>query len=172
MLGGSTRAKLPPPRIMTLQALPSHPHRRPSTMSLRLRSLAVLLLAVLGFLALHLSPTPAQEKKKKRAPQPEWTSPDDPKLPIDYKLQGEYLSEADKLGCQVIALGKGHFQAVVLAGGLPGAGWDKKHKALSDGKLDGETIAFTPAKGTRKYKAPKPEEFSAVSKYPPHSHRE
>jgi hypothetical protein len=136
------------------------------------RTAASALLAAAAFLALQLAPSPAQETKKKRDPQPEYTSPDDPKLPIDYKLQGEYQSDADKLGCQVIALGKGRFQAVVLPGGLPGAGWDKKHKALSDGTLDGETVKFEPAKGTRKYKARKPEEFSATSKFPPHSHKE
>ncbi len=132
---------------------------------------AASLFAALTFLALQLPQAPAQAKKK-RAPQPEYTSPDDPKLPIDYKLQGEYASAAEKLGCQVIALGKGRFQAVILAGGLPGAGWDKKHKALSDGKLDGETVTFEPAKGKRRYKAQNPDEFSATSKFPPHSHRE
>src|SRR5581483_6028937 len=136
------------------------------------RTAAAALLAAAAFLALQLAPSAAQEKKKKRAPQPEYTSPDDPKLPIDYKLQGEYLSDADKLGCQVIALGKGRFQAVVLPGGLPGAGWDGKHKALCDGKLDGETVSFEPTKGPRKYKARKPEEFSATSKFPPEGQKD
>jgi hypothetical protein len=94
-----------------------------------------------------------------------WTDPSDSTMPIDFKIQGEYL--APHMGAQVIALGNGTFQAVVLPGGLPGAGWDGKNKVLLTGKLDGETAKFEPAKGTRKYLAQKPEEFSATSKFPP-----
>jgi hypothetical protein len=94
-----------------------------------------------------------------------WTDPHDPTLPVDFKIQGEYAG--DHIGTQVIALGSGAFQAVVLPGGLPGAGWDGKNKILMAGKLDGETARFEPAKGSRKYLAQKPEEFSATSKLPP-----
>src|SRR5262249_23529621 len=72
-----------------------------------------------------------------------------------------------KLGCQVIALGGGAFQAVVYPGGLPGAGWDGKNKVLLDGRRDGGTASFKPAKGKRRYLAQKPEEVSATSKFPP-----
>src|SRR5262249_18997821 len=64
-------------------------------------------------------------------PKGVWTDPNDPSLPVDFKIQGEYAGEVPggaKLGCQVIALGNGSFQAVVLPGGLPGAGWDGKDK--------------------------------------------
>src|SRR3954469_5621244 len=94
-----------------------------------------------------------------------WTDPNDPTLPVDFKIQGEYAG--DRVGAQVIALGGGAFQAVVLPGGLPGAGWDGKNKVLMAGKLDGETARFEPAKGSRKYLGQKPEEFSATSKFPP-----
>jgi hypothetical protein len=114
---------------------------------------------------LALALTEPASGQRKKAKLPEWTNPEDPALPIDYKLQGEYAG--DRVGCQVIALGGGRFQAVVLPGGLPGDGWNGKEKVLMDGKLDGGKVAFEPAKGKRKYKAMKPEEFSATSTFPP-----
>ncbi|MFO0880278.1 MAG: DUF1080 domain-containing protein [Gemmataceae bacterium] len=123
---------------------------------------AGVVLALAGVLSLVLAGASCgQEKKRKN----EWTSPDDPTLPIDYRLQGEYVGP--KIGAQVIALGQGHFQVVVLPGGLPGAGWDGKQKSLLDGKLDGETVKLAPTTGKRRYKAQKPSEFSATSKFPP-----
>jgi len=103
-----------------------------------------------------------QEKKKEV-----WTDVKDPSLPDDFKYQGEYVDLKNKIGCQVIALGKGMFQAVVCEGGLPGAGWDGKNKSLMHGKLEGTAVAFAPADGKRKYLAQSPLEFSATSKFPP-----
>jgi hypothetical protein len=114
------------------------------------------LLAAAGLAA----PLAAQPKDKSV-----WTDPNDPTLPVDFKIQGEYAGE--HTGAQVIALGKGTFQALIFPGGLPGAGWDGKNKCLMAGKLDGEKATFEPAKGTRKYLAQKPEEFSATSRFPP-----
>jgi hypothetical protein len=108
----------------------------------------------------------AQDKNAKVV----WTDPKDPSLPADFKIQGEYTGDVaggGKLGCQVIALGHGAFQAVVLPGGLPGDGWDGKNKILMDGKLDGEKAAFKPAAGEKKYLAQAPDVFSATSKFPP-----
>lgn len=120
------------------------------------------LVAVAGLAA----PAAAQPKKETGV----WTDPNDPTLPADFKIQGEY--EGEKTGAQVIALGKGAFQAVILPGGLPGAGWDGKNKSLLDGKLDGDRATFEPAKGSRKYLAQKPAEFSATSKFPPPGQKE
>jgi len=122
------------------------------------------LLAAFGFAS------PALLAQQKDKPKEVWTDPADSTLPIDFKIQGEYA--ATNLGVQVIALGKGEFQAVVLRGGLPGAGWDGKNKSLLAGMLDGEVAKFKAADGKRKYLAQKPEEFSATSKYPPMGHEE
>lgn len=123
-------------------------------------------------LSLSLSQTQAGENKK---PKEVWTDPSDPTLPIDFKLQGEYVGTIEgggKLAGQVIALGKESFQAVLLPGGLPGAGWDGKSKILLAGKLEGESLTLTPATGKRRYLAGPPDEFSATAKFPPEGHKE
>src|SRR6476661_4290720 len=124
-----------------------------------MRMLRCLCLVAAGGLAAPLAAADPKDNKGV------WTDPHDPTLPVDFKIQGEYAG--DHVGAQVIALGKGAFQAVVLPGGLPAAGWDGKNKILMAGKLDGERATFEPAKGMRKYLAKKPEEFSATSKFPP-----
>ena len=94
-----------------------------------------------------------------------WTNPTDPTLGPDFKLQGEY--SGDKIGAQVIALGNGALQVVVLPGGLPGEGWDTKNRSIVDGAIDGDKATLSPAKGNKKYLAGSPAEFSATSKNPP-----
>jgi hypothetical protein len=113
----------------------------------------------------------ADEKK----PREVWTDPNDPTLPPDFKFQGEYAGEikgGGKVGCQVIALGKGTFQAVVLPGGLPGEGWDGKNKVLMDGKLEDDKATFKPTTGKRQYLEKDPEKFSATSKFPPEGQKD
>jgi hypothetical protein len=64
--------------------------------------------------ALVAFPAFAQEKKEV------WTDPNDPSLPKDFQIQGEYAGQSADgkgIGCQIIALGDGKFQAVILPGG-------------------------------------------------------
>lgn len=73
---------------------------------------------------------------------------DDPaKTDKDFPFQGEYVGTVgnQKHGIQVIALGKGEFQAYVFPGGLPGDGWtgEEKIAVQAKGKRDGDVVNFT-----------------------------
>jgi hypothetical protein len=109
------------------------------------------------------------DKKKTEKKKEVWTDASDPTLPADFKFQGEYVGKVDgkEVGCQVIALGNGTFQAVMCKEGLPGAGWDGKNKSLMDGKIEADSVVFLPTTGKRKYLAQSPSEFSATGKFPP-----
>ncbi len=66
----------------------------------------------------------------------------------DFKLQGEYSGtwqegdEQEKLGVQVIALGKGQFRAVAYKGGLPGEGWDGNDPDQSEARFEDGKVTF------------------------------
>jgi hypothetical protein len=67
----------------------------------------------------------------------------------DYEAQGEYVCEFErdgetrKLGVQVIALGKGEFEAVSYRGGLPGDGWQRGDERNSyKGKMADGVVMF------------------------------
>ena len=93
-----------------------------------------------------------------------------PKVDPDLAVQGEYegtVGGEARIGVQVIALGKGAFQAVFLPGGLPGAGWDEKNRILCEGKLVGGKVVLTPVGGKRKYMAGPAGEFCATTEFPP-----
>ncbi len=69
------------------------------------------------------APTDGQEKSQKGT----YTNPKN--VDEDFKFQGEFEGmvnagdDQEKYGIQVIAMGEGKFQAVLFAGGLPGAGY-------------------------------------------------
>ncbi|MEQ8791208.1 MAG: DUF1080 domain-containing protein [Pirellulaceae bacterium] len=124
------------------------------------------LACLLGLVSIHFVSLHAAEQNAEGV----WTSTDDPTLPADYAVQGEFVGQVEgggKLAAQVIALGDGAFQAVLLPGGLPGAGWDGEHKILMQGSGDGAKTVFAPAAGDRRYLGKSAEEFSATSKFPP-----
>jgi hypothetical protein len=147
-------------------------HFKEHTMrSLRTTLPASLTLALgLALVSAHADRALGQEKKETKS-KVVWTDPKDPTIPRpDFLLQGEFAGEikgGEKLGCQVIALSDGAFQAVILPGGLPGAGWDGMNKILLDGKLAGDRIEFKPATGKKQYLAKSPEAFSATANFPP-----
>lgn len=130
-----------------------------------------LFLVLVGTLCFFTLSEAAQQKKKRTSrPRRPGIFLNAKEAGIDYAIQGEYtgaIQGGAKLGCQVIALGDGHFQAVLLPGGLPGAGWDGKHKILMDGKAAGGKATFIPTTGKRRYMAGSPAQFSATAKFPP-----
>ncbi len=62
----------------------------------------------------------------------------------DFAVQGEYAGKLGDagIGVQVIAKGNGKFDAVVLIGGLPGAGWDGKGRHVVSGATEGDQTTF------------------------------
>lgn len=103
----------------------------------------LLLLPVLAVSVSSLSSALGAEKT--------WTDPkqaagEDP----DFLIQGEYGSakSGSTYGAQVVALGKGKFDAYILKDGLPGAGWtpDKSRTKLS-GTRQNDRVVFTPHDG-------------------------
>ncbi len=67
-----------------------------------------------------------------------------------FRVQGEYSGtspEGNKIGAQVIDMGKNTYRAVFYPGGLPGDGWSKPTRHQLDGKGEGETASFTSADG-------------------------
>lgn len=111
-----------------------------------------------------------------------WIDPADPTIPINVKFQGEYVGDLDvggALGCQVVSLGDGVFQAMLYPGGLPGAGWDGENCSIMDGKLADGGVTFTAASGKRAHvaatrgreKKPSSTRVSLVAEFPPAGHK-
>ncbi len=94
-------------------------------------------LALFTILALcSLSLARAQEPEKKIDKRLAIT---DPALAdADFAYQGEYASRG--WGLQVVAQGEGNFAALLYAGGLPGAGWNRAEPAKFQGQLENETL--------------------------------
>ena len=107
----------------------------------RLNILSILMAVVITV------PVTAQDKK-------EWIKPEEAAKTAHYKIQGEYLIEAEqdgqqvKVGFQVIALSDTTFKSTAFLGGLPGAGWERGAETrTSEGKLEGDIISWTSEDG-------------------------
>jgi hypothetical protein len=108
-----------------------------------MKSRTVRLVAAFAFTALLSS---AADKPVERIwTNPEAASAEDP----DFSIQGEYLTPEGGWGAQVIALGNGKFDAYVLQGGLPGAGWtNDKRRIVLHGTRKADEIPFVDEKGS------------------------
>ena len=62
----------------------------------------------------------------------------------DFAIQGEYAGPVagSRAGAQVVAEGDGRFSLRLLAGGLPGDGWDGETQALGSGKTADRKTTF------------------------------
>lgn len=105
------------------------------------RCLPALLAIVIALPAASFS----QEKKdppKKAAPLVFTNAAD---AGPDFLVQGEYEGKlgTEKVGAQVVALGKGKFDVYFLTGGLPGAGWDVKGRTKVDALTENDKVILT-----------------------------
>jgi len=88
------------------------------------------LLSLLGLIAIAVNSSAAPSGADAANPS---------KVDADYAIQGEYTGTVKgengtkKLGCQVIAMGKGNFMARGFVGGLPGDGWNGTKEEMVKG---------------------------------------
>lgn len=102
-----------------------------------------MLLAGLAFGAAGAADPPKPVDKTKLA------ATDPSRADEDFAFQGEYLGRATNdegvsqhAGLQVVALGDGKFQAVLLKGGLPGAGWNRRDREELTGERQGDVLTL------------------------------
>jgi len=101
-------------------------------------SLSLLAVGLACLCALNSQAADTDQKKV-------YTEPNEAQKDPDFVVQGEYATTGDaeeKWGVQVVALGKGKFQAVSYPGGLPGGGWNEKDKYHATGERDGDTTVL------------------------------
>lgn len=94
-------------------------------------------------------PAPQGQAKPKASPPPKPNKRlaiiDLDQVDGDFPFQGEYLGRASAgyfVGLQVVARGAGSFDAVLLPGGLPGAGWDRVKRLLLAGQRQDSQVVL------------------------------
>ena len=92
----------------------------------------------------------AKRAAQKQAEKLKFTATDLTEVDEDFAFQGEYMGsvspdplDAPRAGLQVVALGDGQFEANLLRGGLPGAGWDRRMKEKLTGKRENNQLILT-----------------------------
>jgi hypothetical protein len=104
------------------------------------RLLAPIIVLAIAF------PLLAAPKEKEPDNHAVYTDPTD--AGPDFAAQGEYVtSQGVKYGADVVALGDGKFQVVLLPGGLPGNGYDGKSRNELKAHRDEDVIKLEPADG-------------------------
>jgi hypothetical protein len=104
--------------------------------------LALALVFFVGVFASADSKTSAEKPKGKKT-----AVVDAEKAGPDFAIQGEYVGEiggGDKIAAQVVAMGNGNFDIVILPGGLPGDGWDENTRITGKAVTkDGKAVIDT-----------------------------
>jgi hypothetical protein len=104
------------------------------------------LLLVPSIILVTSVPLLAAPKAKEADNHPTYTDPAN--AGPDFAAQGEYAGDRGaKFGADVVALGDDQFQVVLLAGGLPGDGYDGKSRIELKAMRDGDAIKLQPAEG-------------------------
>ncbi len=95
-------------------------------------------------------PAPAPKPLSSKPSAPPATAPgvtDPAAADEDYPLQGEFVGQMrdNPFAIQVMAQGKGQFDAVMCPGGLPGAGWTRQPPVRQrvSGRRDGAGVRFS-----------------------------
>jgi hypothetical protein len=105
---------------------------------------AWLMIFAVGALSIAMLDAHSQDKKGEKKKTTRIAVTDEKEAGPDFQVQGEYvltIKDRGKVGAQVIARGDGNFVVNVLAGGLPGEGWDGKSKTVLNAKtIDGKVI--------------------------------
>lgn len=98
-----------------------------------------------GFVCLSLVSMSSLFAQEKKIDPKKYAATELDRVDDDFAYQGEYVGSVNgqKTGLQVIARGGGQFEALLLTGGLPGAGWDGQTQWRMNGQRSGTELGFS-----------------------------